>query len=86
MSDRSPYSPENMRKRFDELTAKKAEIEARTMPLKASRDKILQEADAAARAIAEQFKAIEKAENLYEIDMERGRIARALGGRSMSGR
>lgn len=82
----SPYTAEAMRARMTELDQMKAAIEAKTGPLKASRDKILQDADAAAKAIAEQFKKIEKSEGLYEIDMERGMLAKALGGKSLNTR
>lgn len=85
MSDRiSQFNPEAMRLRFHELGRKREAILARTTPLREERDKILQEADAKAKALAEQFLQIEKEEDLYGIDMERGMLAKALGGRTGS--
>lgn len=82
MSDRSQFSPDNMRKRFHELGAKRESILARTMPLRAQRDAIVQAAESKAKALADQFKQIEKDEGLYDLDMERGMLARALGGKT----
>lgn len=82
MSDRSQFHPENMRKRFHELRRKREAILARTMPLREQRDKILQEADKVAKALADQYKQIEKDEDLFGIDTERGMLARALGGKT----
>jgi uncharacterized coiled-coil DUF342 family protein len=82
MSDRSNFSPENMRKRFHELGKKRAAILAKTMPLREKRDKILQKAEAEAKALADQFKKIEADEKLFELDQERAVIARALGGKT----
>jgi uncharacterized coiled-coil DUF342 family protein len=82
MSDRSPFSPENMRKRFHELGRKREAILAKTTPLREERDKIVQEADAKAKALAAQFKQIEKDGGLFDIDMERGMLARALNGKT----
>lgn len=84
MSDRSQFHPENMRKRFHELGRKRDAVLARTMPLRAERDKVLQEADARAKALADQYKQIEKDEDLFGIDVERGMLARALGGKTGS--
>lgn len=82
MSDRTPFSPENMRKRFHELGRKREAILAKTGPLRAERDRIIAEADAKAKGLADAFKKIEKDEGLFEIDMERGMIAKALGGKT----
>lgn len=82
MSDRTPFSPDNMKKRFHELGKKRAAILARTTPLREQRDRIVQEAEAKARALADQYKQIEKDEGLYDLDMERGMLARALGGKT----
>jgi uncharacterized coiled-coil DUF342 family protein len=82
MSDRQQFHPDNMRARFHELGRKRAAILARTMPLREQRDAIVQEADAKAKALATQFLAIEKDEGLYDIDMERGMLARALNGKT----
>lgn len=82
MSDKSPFQPENMRKRFHELGKKREAILAKTMPLRAQRDKIVQDADVKAKALADQFKKLEKDGALFDIDMERAMIARALGGKT----
>lgn len=82
MSDRSNFSPENMRKRFHELGKKRAAILAKTMPLREKRDKIVQKAEAEAKALADQFKKIEADEGLFDLDQERAVIARALGGKT----
>lgn len=82
MSDRSQFNPETMRKRFHELGKKRDGILAKTMPLRAQRDKVVQEADAKAKALAAQYLKIEKDEGLYDIEMERGALARALGGKT----
>lgn len=78
----SPFSPDVMSKRFHELGKKREAILARTTPLRAQRDKILQEADAKAKALAEQFLKIEADEGLFDLDRERAVLARALGGRT----
>ena len=82
MSDRGQFHPENMRKRFHELGRKREAIMAKVTPLRAQRDKIVQEADAKAKALADQFKKIEKDEGLFDLDMERAALARALGGKT----
>lgn len=82
MSDRSQFHPDNMRKRFHELGRKREAILAKTMPLRAARDRIVQKAEAEAKALAEQFKKIETDEGLFDIDTERGALARALGGKT----
>jgi len=82
MSDRSQYHPENMRKRFHELSRKREAILARVMPLREERDRIVQEAEAKAKVLVEQFRQIEKDEDLFGIDQERAALARALGGKT----
>ena len=86
MSDRSQFSPENMRARFHELGAKREALLAQIEPLRAERDRIVQEADAKAKDLVAQFKAIETegvdGQSLFEIDMERGMLARALQGKT----
>jgi uncharacterized coiled-coil DUF342 family protein len=82
MSGRSQFHPDNMRARLATLNAQRDAILAQTAPLRAQRDAILQEADARARALADQFRTIES--GLYAIDAERGDLAKRLGGRSMS--
>lgn len=82
MSDRSAFHPDNMRKRFHELGRKREAVLARIAPLREERDRIVREADAKAKVLADQFKQIEKDEDLFGIDMERGALARALGGKT----
>lgn len=82
MSDKSQFRPENMRNRFHELGKKREAILAKTTPLRAQRDKIVQDADVKAKALADQFKKLEKDGGLFDIDMERAIIARALGGKT----
>lgn len=73
-----------MRKMFHELGQKRAEILAKSMPMREARDKAYQEAN---KSIQEEFdartKAIKEAEEgLYEIDMARGKLSRALNGKT----
>lgn len=82
MSDKSAFHPDNMRKRFHELGKKREAIMAKVGPLRAQHDKIVQEADAKAKALVSQFRKIEKDEGLFDLDMERAMLARALGGKT----
>ena len=82
MSDKSPFLPENMRKRFHELGRMRQAILAKTMPLRAQHDKIVQEAEAKSKALSKQFRSIEAEGKLFDIDMERATLARALGGKT----
>ena len=82
MSDKSPFLPENMRKRFHELGRMRKAILDKSLPLRAQHDKIVQEAEAKAKALSKQFRAIEADGKLFEIDMERATLARALGGKT----
>lgn len=75
----SPYSPEAMRARFAELTARAEQIRA-TSP-RADRDKRVDElTEKQRRELDAKIKAHEV--ELYDIDRERAVIARALGGKT----
>jgi hypothetical protein len=82
MSGRSASHPDEMRARLAALDTQRGAILAQTLPLRAQRDAILQAADQQAKALAQQYRSIEA--ELYAIDVERGTLAKALGGRSMS--
>lgn len=73
---------EMLQARFAELSAVRAAILERSTPLREQRDKIKNEALAAAAALDDQIVVIEK--DLAAIDTDLGMLSRALGGRSMS--
>ena len=71
---------EEMRTEFHALGKKRQLILAKSMPLREKRDKDFQ---AAQKLFDDRSAEIKKIENgLFEIDMERGTLARALGGRT----
>lgn len=73
---------EQLRARFWKITSDKDEIVAQAAPLRAEYEKLRQEEaalQARQKAIADQFKVIEAP--LFEIDMERSRLSRSLGGK-----
>jgi len=70
----------NMTRRFHELGAKRSGIIAKSDPLRERRDAVYAEHEAQIRAINAEIKAAEA--GLYEIDVERGMIARALNGKT----
>lgn len=71
------YSPDVMRARFRELGQKRSQMLAESAPLRARRDKLLNDAKAKARALDAE---IAKAEaGLFDLDQERALISRALG-------
>lgn len=74
------FSPEKLKARFWELTDKYDEYEAKLAPLRKQLEKALdgtRKEEEAARA------KIKKArEGLYELEMERAAVARALGGKT----
>ncbi len=77
----SPYHPDSMRARFHELTARREQIIA-TSP-RADRDRLIDTLTTAQqRDFAERIKAHEA--ELYDIDVERAALARALGGKTGS--
>ena len=66
--------------RFHELGRTREAILAKSAPLRAKRDKIVNDARAAEEKLNEEIKVIE--EPLYAIDMERGALSRAVGGQT----
>lgn len=78
------FDRESMQARFWELEDKKAEVEAKTGPLRARRDAILAEIAPALneeRSLGKQIKDIEAEMGLVEIDQERAFLSRGLGGK-----
>lgn len=78
-------SPDNLRTAFKELGAKREAIIAKTKPLRDRYDALRAEQDRIGeqmKSVAAEFKAIEKAEGLYDIDVQRGQIVKLLGGRT----
>lgn len=74
---------EMMRARFHEAGREKAAILAKTAPQRAEADALSAQADALyarARDILDQVRAIESP--LVDLDNERGRLARALNGKT----
>lgn len=72
---------------FDELSAEKAKILAKSVPLRKKRDELLAKAQPLidqADALAAEYKAIERP-RLPEIDSELAAIARATGGKNLHG-
>ena len=78
------YSEEAMRERFHTLGAEKAEIEAKIAPIRARRESLAQQMQALDREIRPLEAKIKEATlpRLYDIDMERSRLARALKGKT----
>ncbi len=73
-------SKEEMKAEFHALGKRRTLILAKSMPLREKRDKEFQ---AAQKLFDDRTAEIKKVENgLFEIDMERGTLARALGGRT----
>jgi hypothetical protein len=76
------FSPENLRERQAELKAEIKKIQAKTVPLRAERDKFVQESSA---RIAQMDKRLKKEEApLVDLQNEAGVIAKALGGQALS--
>jgi len=71
-----------LRARFNELRTKREQILAQSEPLRMERDRISNDATIRCRELAEQIKGIEL--GLFDLDMDLGRLAKALGGRSLS--
>ena len=68
-----------MRARFHELTAKREKILAKSGPLREERDAIVQAAEAQVQPLIAEIKKAEA--DLYDIDMERAAMVRALKGK-----
>lgn len=69
-----------MQKRFWELTRKREEIAAQAGPLRAERDALIAKHTAEVQPLEAKIKQVEAP--LFDIDRERGLIARALGGKT----
>jgi hypothetical protein len=69
-----------MRTQFAALGEQRETILAASSPLRAERDALVNQNAARIRELESQYLEIET--GLFEIDMERGAIARALGGRT----
>ena len=69
-----------MRKRFHDLGAKKASIEAKSAQLRKRRNDLIAQHTADVKALEAEIRTAEG--GLYDIDVERGFIAKALGGRT----
>ena len=80
MSDRSPFLPDNMRARFHELGRQRDAILAKSAPLRQRRDRLVAEMESAVSALNVEVKEAET--GLFDIDSERGALARALGGKT----
>jgi hypothetical protein len=74
------FSPDNLRKRFHDLGVQRAAKLAVSSPIRAERDAEV----ARHNAVMESLKArVQEAEaGLYDIDVERGMLARALMGKT----
>lgn len=75
-----------LRKIFSVLSAEKAAIVAKSSPLRAKYDKLveqIQPLELEARKISEQFHAIERP-RLGEIDNQLAALAKGMGGRALS--
>ena len=73
---------ERLRKELDLLDGLRAKILACSAPLRAERDRIVNEARAKENELNARIKEIEA--DLFQIDTDRALLARALGGRRMS--
>lgn len=73
-------SPDKLRKRFAELTRQYEAKDAKRAPLQAKRDKYM---ETVGKKLADFDKQIIVAnKGMYEIEMERAAISRALGGKT----
>jgi len=84
--DRSIKFPE-LWNLFQELQAEKEALRSKSQPIRDKRDKLqekLQPIEDEMRELAKQFKAIEGT-RMFELDQQIGAIARAMGGKTMSG-
>ena len=76
----SPFSPDNMRARFATLGKQRDAILAQTQGLRAERDALVNLNAARIRDLEKQVAEIEAP--LFDLDNERGLLARALGGKT----
>lgn len=73
-------SPETMRKRFHTLSAQADKIRGKSGPLRDRHDAMIRRHAKENEKLAAEIRKAEK--GLYEIDMERAALARALGGQT----
>lgn len=71
-------SNEEMKARFHDLGKEVAAIEAKSGPLRAERDKLVNENALKIKAMDEKIKKVE--DGLFDIKMERGNLVRLLKG------
>ena len=84
------FSPENLRKRFHELSADRAAIDKKLDPLRAELDNLVAGKGTGKMTVAQARKQEEKLraqirdmqEQLAPIETERAAVARALGGKT----
>lgn len=84
MSRMTPYSPEEMRKHFHEVKALRDTLRAEVQPLRDEYDATSQEMDRLRRERLDPLRAKlrEKEKPIFGLEMEMGRLARALGGKT----
>jgi hypothetical protein len=74
------FSPDKLRARFAELTKQYNQMDAKRAPIQQARDKYMEKHGA---KLAEFDDRIRKAnKGMYEVEMERAAISRALGGKT----
>lgn len=73
-------NPESLRARFAELGEQREAMLAASGPLRDRRDTLAREAQEQIAALDSQIRTAE--EGLFQIDQDRGMIARALGGKT----
>lgn len=78
----APYTPEAMQARFDELEAEKAAEEKTLTPLRDRLAALVEKNRAAENEVRAQI--IAANDRMFAIDKERGILAKALGGKSLS--
>lgn len=74
------FNPDAMRKRFAELGQAREVIEAQATPLRAKRDELIAAHHREMRILNDEIRRVEA--GLFDIDMERGIIVRALNGKT----
>ena len=74
------FDKETMRARFHDLGAKREKVLATLDPIKAKREALIADHEAQVRPLEQQIRDISA--GLYEIDVERGLIAKALQGKT----
>lgn len=83
----SPFSPAAMRARFAEINDLRAPTVAKLDELKSKRDALLAEYEPQVRALEEEIRELNAAEieegaTLFDLDVERANLVRALKGKT----